>query len=186
MINDQDKISLLVASAQNGDIDAFSQIYDFFLEPVYRFMFFRVSLEQEAEDLTSEVFLKTWKSLKKYQKKEGMPFSAWLFRIAHNELIDYFRTKKQVAELSDDDSLADPTMNTVREVENTFERKRLQKALKKLPKSQSDVIILKFFSDLSNAEIAEVLEKSEIAIRILQSRGLKTLREIFEEEKNEK
>ena len=141
---DQEKIAILVERAQKGDVDAFSEVYDFFLESVYRFMFFRVSVEQEAEDLTSEVFLKAWRALKKYQHKQGMPFSAWLFRIAHNELVDFFRTKKQIDELSEEDPLPDLSMDSVRDIENVLERKRLQSALKKLPKAQSDVIILKF------------------------------------------
>ncbi|MEI7511546.1 MAG: sigma-70 family RNA polymerase sigma factor [Candidatus Peregrinibacteria bacterium] len=176
-----DHIEALVVSAQQGDVDAFSEIYDSFLTPIYRFVFFRVSSEVEAEDITSEVFFKTWKNLKKYQVQEGASFSSWIFRIAHNEIIDFYRGKKEYIEISDEIEDEHPLWDGKKETERKIEHDRLRKVLDSLPKMQAEAIILKFFSERSNMEIAEILGKTETAIRILQSRGLKTLKTLFDE-----
>ena len=181
MKKDITHIDELIVDAQEGDIDAFSEVYDEFLNSIYRFVFFKVSSETEAEDITSEVFLKAWKNLQKYKKEEGIPFSSWLFRIAHNEVIDFFRRQKPIDELPEEIEEDTPVFDGVRNIENKMERIRLKKALENLPKTQSEVIILKFFSELSNKEIANIIGKTETAVRILQSRGLKTLKNYIKE-----
>lgn len=174
-------IEALVVSAQNGDIDAFSEVYDSFLTPIYRFVFFRVPSEGDAEDITSEVFFKTWKNLKKYKSQEGASFSSWIFKIAHNEIVDFYRQRKESVELSDEIADETPVLSGPQETERHIEHERLKKVLATLPKMQAEALILKFFSDRSNGEIAEILGKTETAIRILQSRGLKALKSVLEE-----
>jgi len=171
------EIDELVVEAQNGGKNAVGELYDFFLEPIYRFLFFRVSTTAEAEDLTEEVFLKMIKNISKYKKREKMPFSAWLFRIAKNALIDFYRKKVEIDEIPE--NLADQKSAADEKTETKINHARLLTAMKKLPKSQSEAIILRFFSDRKNAEIAAILGKSETAVRILQSRGLKKLKEIL-------
>lgn len=182
MQRSEEEIDTLVTAAQNGDKVAFGELYDQFLNPIYRFLFFRVSSEPMAEDLAAEVFFKAIKHLKKYQKKENMPFAAWLFRIAKNVLIDHYRKHVPLEEIPethiDDSDLANAKQGTVLGIE----RRRIFAALAKLPEMQAQAIILKYFSDQKNSEIALVLEKSETAIRILQSRGLKKLRDFLQYE----
>ena len=108
-----------------------------------------------------------------------MPFSAWLFRIAKNALVDYYRKKITPEELSEE--IRDERIKIESETEEKIDRKRLLSAIKKLPKAQGESLILRFFSDRSNAEIAAVLGKSETAVRILQSRGLRKLKDIIEQ-----
>ncbi len=173
------EIDALVLEAQNGEKEAIGDLYDYFLESIYRFLYFRVSHEAEAEDLTEEVFFKMLKNLKKYEKRSDMPFSAWLFRIAKNALVDYYRKKITPEELSEE--IRDERIKIESETEEKIDRKRLLSAIKKLPKAQGESLILRFFSDRSNAEIAAVLGKSETAVRILQSRGLRKLKDIIEQ-----
>ncbi len=177
------EIDALVIRAQNGDKESFGVLYDTYVNQVYRFIFFRVTSEAVAEDITSEVFFKTMKHLGKYQKKDSMPFSAWLFRIAKNVLVDHYRKNVPLDEIPetvvDESSTADATEKT----STSVDRRRIMSALKNLPEMQAQAIILKYFSEQKNSEIATVLGKSETAIRILQSRGLKKLRDSLEAEK---
>ncbi len=176
-------IDELVIKAQDGCKNSFGALYDIYLDAIYRYIFFRVSSTQVAEDLTGEVFFKVLKSLKKYKKRKNMPFSAWLFRIAKNIIIDYYRKQLHTEEIPE--SLIDEseTADSQKETVLTIEKKRLLMGIKQLPEMQAQSIILKYFSDLKNSEISQVLEKSETAVRILQSRGLKRLREILNETK---
>jgi len=167
----------LVQKAQNEDIDSFSLLYDELLDPVYKFCFFRVPTRELAEDITSDVFLTVWNKLDTYSKNSGVKFKSWVFRIAQNKIIDFFRKNKDTLELKEEifveDKLSKAEFN---KVENDFLKIRLQKALNSIAYTQSQSLILKYFSQLDNSEIAEIMEKSETAIRILQSRGLKNLR----------
>lgn len=176
----QEEIDVLVQKAQNGKREAFASLYDLFVTPVYKYIFFRVSSSDIAEDLTSEVFFRVLRGLKGYKKQKNMPFSAWVFRIAKNILIDYYRKSVPTEEIPeniiDESREADSTQKT----ETDIERERIEKALKLLPDMQSQALALKYFSDRKNTEIAAILEKSETAVRILQSRGLKKLKSLLE------
>ncbi len=175
-----DYIDELIIKSQNGDSDAFSLLYEEFLTPVYRFCVFRLPSQEIAEDITSEVFLSLWKNLKSYKKSENVPFSAWLFRIAQNKIIDFFRSQKNTEELNEEIYVIDERAETSRkEVENFYLRKELQKALSLIPETQAESLILKYFSDLENKEIASIMGKSETAVRILQSRGIKALKPLL-------
>ena len=177
MTQEESYIDGLVEKAQDGDIDKFSVLYDELLNPVYRFCFFRLPSKELAEDVTSEVFISVWNNLKKYNKEKGIKFTAWVFRIAKNKIIDFFRRNKDTLELKEELEMPDPLAEkSYKKIENDFLKKALQKALENIPKTQSEALILKYFSQLENKEIAEVMDKSETAIRILQSRGLKTIR----------
>jgi len=170
-------IDELVKKAQDNDIDAFSLLYDELLEPVYKFCFFRVATKELAEDIAGDVFLTVWDKLHTYSKNSGVKFKSWVFRIAQNKIIDFFRKNKETLELKEDilveDNFSKAEFN---KVENDFLKIQLQKALNSIADTQSQALILKYFSQLDNSEIAEIMDKSETAVRILQSRGLKNLR----------
>lgn len=182
----QKAIDSLVEKAQQGDVDAFSILYDQLLDPIFRFCFFKVSTKEIAEDITSDVFLTVWDKLSSYKKSDTIQFSAWVFRIAHNKLIDFYRKNNDTLELREELELPSTTFEeSTKKIENEFLRKDLLLALESIPKTQAESIILKYFSELENHEIAEIMEKSETAIRILQSRGLKTLRTFLETQEKE-
>jgi len=167
MNTNEKQIDILVLEAQNGCSDSFGELYDQFLDPIYRYIYLRVSSVEVAEDLAGEVFFKALKSLKKYKKRKNLPFSAWLFRIAKNILIDHYRKHVALDEIPetipDESSDADSKKKT----NIGIEKKRILTAIQELPEMQSQAIALKYFSELKNQEIAQVLEKSETAVRIL-------------------
>ncbi len=171
-------IKELIELAQKGDAQAFALIYDQFVKPIYRFIYFRVD-PQIAEDLTEETFLKAWQHLPSY-KVTGAPFSAWLYKIAHNLVCDYYRKHQIVDEV--DENMADPIQNRdpVFQVNVRFNQIRIRKAILKLPESHQQVIVLKYINDLNNQEIATTIGKSEGTVRTIQFRALRQLRQILD------
>lgn len=171
-------IDTLVSLAQKGDSESFGLIYDELVDKVYRYIYFKTPSVEIAEDLTEDVFFNVWKNLPKY-KKQKHPFSAWVFRIAHNQVIDYYRQNKEFIEL--DETLTD--QNTENKPQRLIEKKLIQKevqiALKELPDQQAQAVILKYINDFSNYEIAQTMQKSETAVRILLSRGLAKLKKVL-------
>lgn len=169
-----------VEQAKAGDTQAFGKIYDELVKPVYRYVYYRVDKEV-AEDITEEAFFKAWKNLKKY-KKGKHPFSAWLYRIAHNLVVDYYRKNKVTIEAMDD-RLADDRQTPAQKTNLKLTQMRVRKMIKKLPNNYQQIIVLKYINDLDNKEIATVLNKTEGSVRTLQFRALEKLRGLLENEK---
>jgi len=164
----------LVQKAKSGDSDAFAQLYDAYVDRIYRFIYFRVSDDTTTEDLTSQVFLKAWESLDRYQAGNS-PYLAWLYTIARNLVIDHYRMKKDTVNI--DDVLlvraGDPSPDE--EVQSRFEIQALRKALQFLTEEQQQVLVLRFIAGMSTEDIAKIMEKREGAIRALQMRALQAL-----------
>lgn len=173
----------LVERAQKGDTHAFGDIYDALVKPVYRYIYYRVE-PQIAEDLTEETFLKAWQNLSKY-KKGKHPFSAWVFRIAHNLVCDYYRKHEITPEI--DENTADTKLDASPSYQLNIKlnQVKLRKAITRLPENYQQVIILKYMNDEDNAVIAKVIGKSEGAVRTLQFRALEKLRAILEEKRED-
>lgn len=177
------EIESLVRRAQKDDAEAFGEIYDRFVVTIYRYIYYRVP-KHEAEDLTETVFLRAWEKRHSYRKQKGNSFNAWIFRIAHNAVVDFYRVnaKTELVELSDDlpemRRSADPTAT----LESKFEQKKLILALRELPELQQQVVVLKFVNGFENDEIAEILEKSVGAVRVIQFRALNRLKDLLEKQ----
>ncbi len=133
-----------------------------------------------AEDIASQVFLKAWENLDRYQIGKS-PFIAWLYTIARNQVIDHYRTFKDTVQLDEALQIADGERPPDEEVQATFDIEVIRDALELLTEDQQQVIILKFVSGLTTEEIARQLEKREGAVRALQMRGLQTLAKYLEE-----
>jgi RNA polymerase sigma-70 factor (ECF subfamily) len=174
------EIESLVEKAQSGDTGAFGDLYDFFIDPIYRYVFFKVK-KDDALDLTENVFLKVWENIGSYRLTSGSSFSSWVYRIAHNAVVDYYRMEKEHAELdantADERKHNDPVVMT----ERKLGQDALKSALSKLKKPYQQIILMKYINELENHEIAKVLRKSEGSIRILKFRALKALKRILEE-----
>lgn len=171
-----------VRQAIEGRTDAFARLYDAYIDRIYRFIFFRVGNEQLAEDLTSQVFLKAWENLGRYEIR-GLSFGAWLFRISRNLVIDHYRTKKVHEPYEDDGDIElNPALTVDGLIEEKLDAEWLRSMLQELTVDQRTVLTLKFIEGLSTHEIAEVMGKREGAVRALQLRGLQALAEIIEAE----
>jgi len=168
----------LVQLAKAGDGGAFGQLYDACIDKVYRYVFFRVSDAQTAEDLTSDVFLKAWENLRRYEPQSS--FVAWLYTIARNTVIDHYRTHRQTTSLDEIASTVGRADQPGERIELQDDVKGLQASLQHLTEDQREVLVLKFITGLDTAEIARRLRKTEGAIRALQMRGLQSLARLME------
>ncbi|HVN55104.1 MAG TPA: RNA polymerase sigma factor [Anaerolineaceae bacterium] len=173
----------IVERAIAGDFDSFAVLYSCHLEAIYRYIFFRTGEPQDAEDLTEQVFLKAWEALPHY-RPVGRNFINWLYRIAHNHVVDFHRRRNLVAmeTLRDDIDKPDPVQEDALEsIIQVEERERLAYAIQKLPDEHQQVILLRFIEGLAHADVARILEKSEAACRVIQHQALASLSKQLEE-----
>jgi RNA polymerase sigma-70 factor, ECF subfamily len=168
----------LIRRAQTGDLTAIGELYDAHREGVFRYLYYQVGDVHAAEDLTAEVFENMIRALPRYQQ-QGVPFAAWLYRIARNSAVDHFR-KANMGKVTDlDENVVAGGSSPEAAAEQLLTSSRLAEALQKLNKNQRDVIILRFVIEMPIAEVARVLGKREDAIKGLQRRGLMALRGIL-------
>ena len=171
-----------IQEAQRGNQESFGLLYGHYLPQIYRFIFLKVSSQAEAEDLTHEVFLSAWQNLKNYKYK-GFPFSSWLYQIARNETIDFYRTSKKNIPL---ENVAEDKIQLISKTPDQLnaelELEKIKKFLQSLKPDYQEVIIMRFIEELSHEEIAHTLNKSQGAIRLTQHRALKELRNLYNEE----
>ncbi len=168
----------LVRRACNGDSEAFGSLYERSLDRVYRYIYFRVTDDATAEDLTSKVFLKAWENLPRYKAGKA-PFIAWLYTIARNTVIDYYRTKRQTSALDEIASLPGNDPLPDERYEAVFAAQSLRQSLQQLTELQREVVTMKLIDGLDTEEIAARLRKSSGAIRALQMRALQALGRIL-------
>ena len=178
----QDEESL-VRRAQHRDQEAFAQLYEEHFDKIYRYVTLKIGNETEAEDMTQQVFLNALQSISSFKWK-GIPFSAWLFRIAHNQVVDYFRSKKRTT-VPLDESLASNNNNPQLVVEQKLDIEQLLLATKQLTEAQREVISLRFTGELSIAQVAKVMGKSQGAVKALQHSAIVALRRALSVTDNE-
>ncbi len=171
----------LVQRARSGDGEAFGRLYEKSLDRVYRYIYFRVTDDETAEDLTSKVFLKAWEGLPRFKAGKS-PFIAWLYTIAHNAVIDYYRTKRQTAPLDEIASLpaSDPLPDE--QYDSLSAARALRQSLQLLTGLQRDVVTMKLIDGMTTEQIAARLHRSCGAVRALQMRGLQALAKILQEQ----
>ena len=171
-----------IKKAKKGDQGAFGALYDHYLPSIYRFIFLKVSNRAEAEDLSHEVFLSAWKNIPNYLDK-GFPFSSWLYQIARNAVIDFYRTSKKNLQIEEvPEELMKINFTAADTLNLDLEMKILKKCISQLKPEYQDVVIMRFIEELSHEEVAATLEKSEGAVRLIQHRAIKELKTIYESE----
>lgn len=168
----------LVKRAADGDADAFGMLYLLHLDAIYRYVRFRVGDTHDAEDLTEQVFLKAWEALPHYRQR-GFPFASWLYRIAHNTVVDHHRRTASEMPLLDASDWDSPVTSTLETIIQASEVSALAKAITQLPEDQQQVIVLRFIEGLSHAEVARIIDKSEGACRVIQHRALAALNRLL-------
>ncbi len=165
----------LVKQAVSGDQRAFTQLYNANFDRIYRYIYARVKSQAHAEDLTQDVFIKALEAIGNYKWKE-LPFAAWLFRIAHNTVIDHVRKVSREKRAGFDEAHLATVEDPVEISEREYEVEQLKIALEKLPEAQREVATLRFIAQLSIAETAKVLGKSEGTVKALQFNATMALR----------
>ncbi len=167
----------LVARVRD-DPSAFGQLYERYVNKIYNYVYYRTGNHHDAEDLTGRVFYRALMHIDRFVDR-GVPFSAWLYRIAHNLVANWHRDHSRRQEFSlEDMTLTGPLRETPEATtEANEERVRLLNAIRNLPAERQELLILKFVQHLSNAEIGDIMGRSEGAIKSLYHRTLLSLRD---------
>lgn len=174
---DNDFLLGLLAKAKLGDEEAFASIYNLYFEKIYRFIYYRVGHKQVAEDLAEDVFLKAFAKLSSIVDNNS--FEGWLYQIARNKVIDYYRDKKQTIALEDVENTLEYETNIIDILELQEQQKIFLKLLKELGADQQLILKLKFLENLDNDQIAEITGKTEVSIRVIQHRAIGKLQELI-------
>lgn len=168
----------VIKQVKNGDAEAYGMLYEQYAEVIFRYVYSHLGGRLDAEDLTEEIFLRAWRALPKYDER-GLPFSAFLFRIARNSLIDYYRQHKAVQSIEDME-LQSHEASPEEMVDMHIESHQLRDTIAKLREDYRNVLIFRFLSGLSPEETAQVMQRSVGAVRVLQHRALSALKDLME------
>jgi len=162
--------------------EQFGQIYDQYIEKIYRFVYLKVNSQETAEDITSKVFLRGWEVFQSQNAEIKNP-SAFLYQIAKNAVIDHYREKGRAKLVSVDASpqMADPGTNAHDKAILNADVNIIKKAMQKLKKEHQDIIIWHYLEDMPIANIAKLLDKPAGTVRVMLHRGLKDLKDIIKE-----
>ncbi len=170
---------LLIQRAVKRDRAAFAALYDNCIDQVYRHVYYRVSNQGDAEDITQEAFIKAWKAINKY-RKTGAPFVAWLIAIARNLIADHYKARKKLVSLDEAEAISNSAETSPEAItEASFNRSYARDAILKLKGEKQKVTLMRFIDGFSYGEIAEILNKSEGAVRVIQYRALNDLRRML-------
>jgi len=164
------------------DSDAFGQLYERYYDKIFNYVYYRTSNVADAEDLTAKIFMRAMKHIGRYENK-GVPFSAWLYRIAHNLVANWHRDNSRRQIISIDDIVHWRVTEDSPEFATQLmeDKEALLASVRRLPADRQELLILKFVERLPNAEIGEIMGRSEGAIKSLYHRTLLSLREDFEQ-----
>jgi RNA polymerase sigma-70 factor (ECF subfamily) len=170
----------LAKRTAGGDKDAFGDIYGMLLDPIYRFIYWNLGSREDAEDLAEEVFVRCLANIEAYNPKRGT-FKAWAFRIARNALMDHHRRRirRPQEELKED--TANGAAPAGERIEEEQRAEALRATLAELNPTQRQVVIMKYFAEMSNAEVAQALGRSQGAINAIQHRALCRMGKMLEE-----
>ncbi len=176
MIDGEDKI---VLGAIAGDASAFGVLYDRYQPAIYRFVALKVGRREDAEDITHQVFLRAWQSVGTYEGR-GFPFSSWLYRIARNQIVDFYRAHREHTDLDEVEPLLLMEDDTAEELDLKADVARVRAAMLELRTDYQDVIILRFIEERTLEEAAQALDRSVGATKVLQHRALRSLRALLD------
>jgi RNA polymerase sigma-70 factor (ECF subfamily) len=177
----------LLKKASQGEAEAFGYLYELHAAAIFRYLYVHLGNHADAEDLTSDVFLRAWQALPRYHQR-GVPFRAFLFRIAHNAMVDHYRHvrihSRLALERENTPAVEHPDPAEI--LTNKIDQQELVGVLSKLRDDYRTVLALRFISQLSPAETALVMQRSTGAVRVLQHRALEAVRQIVEGNKSNK
>ncbi|HEX4104201.1 MAG TPA: sigma-70 family RNA polymerase sigma factor [Candidatus Paceibacterota bacterium] len=171
----------IIKQAVGGKSSAFGTLFEHYQPMIYRFVLVKVARREDAEDITHQVFLAAWQNIKGY-KYQGHPFSSWLYQIARNQVVDHYRAKKNETSLEkmDPEYFVLPASATF-DLSLKLDVEKVRKAIGELKSDYQDIIVFRFIEELSLKEIAQMLHKSEGAVKLMQHRAIKELQRIMGE-----
>ncbi|WIG57435.1 MAG: hypothetical protein OJF49_000179 [Ktedonobacterales bacterium] len=174
-----DPEAALVTRSIQRDAEAFGQLYSLYFDRVYRYVRFRVGNATDAEDLTGSIFLSAWRSIDRFSPKHDASFAGWLFKLAHNAIVDRYRRQRESVSLDDigaSVACEDESPGTEHMVEWRLTVAELHQALQALTAEQREVVLLRFVEGLSAREVGDIMGKQEGTVRGMQFRAIEALR----------
>lgn len=180
----------LLQQLKSKDKEAFIQVYDEYVQDIYRFIYFKVGKEAEAQDLSSMVFLKAWNHIQNNSLTDSKTLRALVYKIARTSIIDYYRESSNKLEVSLDDEahpidVVDEDQDVMADLDKTASLELIHRQLPLLKEEYRELIVLRFINDLSLEEIADVSGKSRGNVRVILHRALAALKEMVEKEMKE-
>lgn len=168
---------VLISDCQKGNTEAFAELYDIYVQKIYSFIFHKVLHTETAEDLTSDTFLKALEKINTFNPQKA-GFSTWLFQIARNTVIDHYRTYKSESDIDDVWDLASSD-DVLSQTDARITYEKLQAHLKKFSSQEREILMMRFWQDMSYADIAAALGKTEASVKMAASRAVKKLKQEF-------
>ena len=172
---DSSQTNALVKEFQSGNKEAFGELYELYIRPIYNFVYYKTHHKETAEDLTSQVFMKAYRAAVGFESEKGT-FQAWLYQIARNAVIDHYRSVRPTRDIEDVWDLSG-NENIERDTDNLLLLGKVKEQLRGFSVEQRDIVIMRVWQELSYTEIAEILGKSEASCKMSFSRSIKKLRE---------
>lgn len=168
----------LVDMAKAGDKDAFGELYERYVEKIYNYIYYRTGNHHDAEDISARVFFRAMSHIESYTER-GVPFQAWLYRIAHNLVANWHRDlgRRKIIPLDEYIASSLKSESPDRQAEDNEERESLLSAIRRLPEERQQLLLLKFVEHRSNAEIGDIMGRTEGAVKSLYHRTLTALRD---------
>jgi RNA polymerase sigma-70 factor (ECF subfamily) len=176
---DPAKAAALAREFEGGSKEAFSELYEAYLKPIYNFIYFKTHHKETAEDLSAQVFMKAYRSVANFRADKGT-FQAWVYQIARRTVIDHYRSSKHTINIDDVWDLGS-NENIESDADNRLMLDEVKKYINGLPSDQRDVLIMRIWQELSYSEIAQIMNKSEASCKMMFSRAIKKLRSVMPE-----
>ncbi len=168
----------LIIDCQEGNTEAFGVLYDRYVKAIYAFVYYRTRQKEVAEDLTSQTFFKALRTIKSVDPLR--PFGSWLYKIAHNSVLDYYKTRHPTADIDEAQHVSSGAASVADELHDANEATKIKKQLENLAPVERDIVMMRIWQELSYREISEILNKTEAACKMIYSRALKKLRDMVQ------
>jgi RNA polymerase sigma-70 factor (ECF subfamily) len=168
-------MKIFTGDAADINLESFPDLYDQYVRKIFNFIYYKTHHKETAEDLTSQTFLKALKNLSQFNQKKGH-FSTWLYQIARNQVIDFYRSKKNDINIEDIWDLAG-NEDIPRDFDTAHRLEKVESYLKKLRPDQREIVLLRVWEGLSYKEIAKIVDKDEAQCRVVFSRTIKTIKD---------